>query len=116
MKNIYIVPQCNICRNSVLNFDEVYLIEYDNEFPNSHHIYYNDFLLAPENIVIDSIWLSEAQRKVTKPDKSTRLTTNLFNNTRYISFLENLIMYMELRDKITTVHKVIKFEQEAWLK
>ena len=99
---------CNICKNSVLNLDEGYLIEYDIEFPNSHHNYYHDFPLALENLVIDPKWLSEAQREVTKPDKSTRLTTNLFNKRHYVSFLENLIMYMDLGAKITTVHKVIK--------
>ena len=116
MKNINLNTECNIYKNSVFNLFEGYFIEYDIEFPNSHHNYYNDFLLAPENLVIDPKWLSEAQREVTKPDKSTRLTTNLFYKPHYLSFLENLIMYINLGAKITTVHKVIKFEQETWLK
>ena len=51
---------CNTCDNSILNLNERYLIEYDIEFKNEYHNYY-DLPLAPKNIVINPKWLSPNQ-------------------------------------------------------
>ena len=71
------------------------------EYPLWLHDLHNDNPLAPESINVGNV---------------EKLIPNLNNKTKYILYYENLKLYEKLGLKITKIHRVIKFEESAWLK
>jgi hypothetical protein len=59
----------------------------------------------------------ELRAEYDMPDRarSTKLVPNLRNKTKYMCHYRNLRFYLEHGLRLTKVHRVIKFDQSAWL-
>ena len=51
-----------------------------------------------------------------KIQKVEKLVTNLHDKTEYVSYIRNLKQALNHRLILKKVHRVIKFNQKAWLK
>ena len=96
-------------------------MEVDLEYPEEKHDLHNDYPLAPERLVAKDEWFSQYQIKLIKNLKSTghnvrKLAPNLMDKTRYVLHSKNLQLYVSLGMKVTKVHKVLQFNQSAWMK
>ena len=92
----------------------------DLEYPEELHDEHNDYPLAPERkIVKDSLlspYCKELQTKLTiGSDKVEKLVPNLLDKKGYVADIRNIEYYIVKGLKVTKVHKVITFHQEAWL-
>ena len=81
--------------------DTAYILQVDLEYPKELHDVHNDYPLAPEPF------------KIKKIDK---LTTNLYNKTKYILHLKNLQLYLNLGLKLTKIYKVLASDQKDWMR
>ena len=77
------------------------ILEVDLDYPESLHDAHNDYLLAPERIIINKV---------------DKLVPNLNNKKNYVIHYVNLKLYERLGLKITKIHRGLKFEERAWLK
>jgi len=103
------------------NNGEGYILEVDLEYPNDLHDLHNDFPLAPENVLIDNSMLSpwaKNQQKIIglHENKTGKLCTTLTNKNKYVLHARNLHYYIEKGMKLTHIHRIISFQQKAWLK
>ena len=78
-----------------------YVLQVDLDYPDHLHDNHSDYPLAPEHLKID---------------KTVKLTQNLQNKKHYILHTDNLKYYLSKGLILKTIHKVIKFNQSAWLK
>jgi len=98
--------------------DTGYIIECYLEYPEALHSKHSDYPLAPEHLTvtedmlssfslscIDSYW--KAQKK---------LMPNLYNKSKYVTHYRNLQFYVEQGLKVTRIHRILAFDQSAWLK
>ena len=113
------------------------IFEVDMRYPRELHEQHNDYPLAPERLSIPFEWLSAKQlsllvtherenliatgRNFIGPIKprvpaTEKLVPNLFDKERYTLHYRNLRQYIELGMEVTHVHRVLYFEQEAWLR
>ena len=76
------------------------ILEVDLEYPKSLHDLYNDYPLAPEQIVVNKV---------------SKLIPNLGDKKKYILHYENLKQYLRLGLKLTHIHRGIKFKESPWL-
>ena len=74
-----------------------FVLEVDLEYGRHLHDDHNCFPLAPEKF-------------------NHKLTPNLNNKQNYILHYKALELYLQLGLKVTKCHRVLQFEQEAWLK
>ena len=100
---------------------EGFILEVDLEYPSHLHDTHNDYPLAPERMKITDSMLSPYAKSVLQdlnlPSTSTeKLVTNLNNKKNYVIHYRSLKLYLELGMKLTKIHKVLKFNQSAWLK
>ena len=94
-----------------------YILEIDCEFPDELHDKFNDYPLAPEQMIITREMLSPLQQSMVKASgKVQKLVPNLRSKTKYVIHHRTLKKYMDLGMLVTKVHRVIEFEEEAWLK
>ena len=98
-----------------------YFLEVDLEYPEELHDLHSDYPLAPEKMAISSDMLSPYQQSLKKelnykPAKVEKLVPNLWNKTKYVIHYRNLKQCLSLGLKLTKVHRVLQFKQEAWLK
>lgn len=105
------------------------LIEVDAYLPNEYHDIQNDYPCFPENIDITKDMWSPYQREMFnylnkgKQDASEiigvsldrKLSPNLKPKVKHVIHLKTLKLFMELGWKITKVHRVLSFRQEAWM-
>ena len=72
---------------------------------------------APENITIDSTFLSPFQENFPESSKKPckKLAPNLLPKNRYVTHYRNLLFYLELGCVLKKVHRVLEFTQYAWL-
>jgi len=101
--------------------DTGYILEVDLEYPFHLHDLHNDYPLAPESKVITEEMLSsyskELKNKLLLSGKpNAKLVPNLWNKTKYVIHYRNLKLYLQYGMKLTKIHRVIQFEQSAWLK
>ena len=78
-----------------------YVLQVDLEYPIHLHDDHNDYPLAPEHQQIN---------------KSIKLTPNLQDKKDYIIHIDNLQYYLKKGLLLKKIHRVIKFNQSAWLK
>ena len=98
-----------------------YFLEVDLEYPQELHDLHSDYPLAPEKMRIDSEMLSPYQQALKedlqyKPAKVEKLVPNLWNKKKYIIHYRTLKQCIALGLKLTKIHRVLQFKQQAWLK
>ena len=92
----------NVAKASVNNFesDEGYFLEVDVQYPEKLHELHNDLRFSLERMKIE---------------KAENLVTNLHNKTGYVIHIRNLKQALNHGLVLKKVHRVIKFNQNAWL-
>ena len=78
-----------------------YVIEADVDYPQELHDLHSDMPLLPERMVIN---------------KTKKLVCNLHNKKNYVAHINLLKQALSHGLNLKKVHRVIEFEQEAWLK
>ena len=81
--------------------DKGYVIEADVDYPQELHDLHSDMPFLPERMVIN---------------KTKKLVCNLHNKKNYVAHINALKQALDHGLKLKKVHRVIEFEQEAWLK
>ena len=81
--------------------DKGYVIEADVDYPQELHDLHSDMPFLPERMVIN---------------KTKKLVCNLHNKKNYAAHINMLKQALDHGLKLKKVHRVIEFEQEAWLK
>ena len=81
--------------------DEGYFLEVDIEDPENLHNFHNDFPFLHERMKIEKVG---------------KLVANLHDKTGYVIFMRNLKQALNHRLLFKKIHRVIKFNQIAWLK
>jgi hypothetical protein len=98
-----------------------YALEVDFEYPEELHDEHNDLPLAPERCKVPPAWLSSYQRKLMNDLKYSaanvpKLVPNLNDKKHYIVHYRNLQLYLSLGLKIKKIHRVLAFNQSAWMR
>ena len=111
-----------------------YILEVDMDYPKELHDEHNDYPLAPEKLNVTRSMLSDLQslmydkfykqRHNKDPTNENipplpiheKLVPNLRNKTNYIVHGLNLKFYIDHGLTITKIHRVLEFQQSAWLK
>ena len=83
------------------NSDKGYISEVDVEYPKNLHKLHSDLPFLPERMKIN---------------KSTKLVCHIQNKENYVVQIRALKQALDHGLKLTKVHRVIEFRQEAWLK
>ena len=83
------------------NSDKGYILEVDVDYPSKLHRLHSDMPFLPERMKID---------------KTQKLVCNLHDKKKYIVHISVLKQALNHGLKLKKVHRVIEFNQEAWLK
>ena len=81
------------------NSDKGYILEVDVDYPSKLHKLHSDMPFLPEKI-----------------DKIQKLVCNLRDKKKYVVHISILKQALDHEVKLKKVHRVIEFNQEAWLK
>ena len=81
--------------------DEGYILEVEVKYPRKLHDLHSDLPFLPKRIKID---------------KCKKLVCNLRNKKKYVVHIRSLKQALNHRLKFKKVHRIIEFNQEAWLK
>ncbi|XP_068761891.1 uncharacterized protein [Montipora capricornis] len=88
-------------------------------YPEELHDLHNDYPLGPEKKVNKDMLSNYCQEIADKFNVSTglvhKLIPTLSNKEKYVLHYRNLQLYTDLGLKITKVHRVLEFNQSAWL-
>lgn len=102
-----------------------YFLEVDATIPEELHDYFNDYCPFPENLEVTDDMLSNWQKETSdmydtiKQKVSSgvkKLIPNLMDKKKYVVHFKLLKLWLELGCKVTKIHRVLKFRQEAWMK
>ncbi|BFZ23189.1 hypothetical protein BsWGS_26228 [Bradybaena similaris] len=98
-----------------------YTVEVDLEYPEHLHESHNDYPLAPEKMSVPREWLSEYQNTLVdklggKFTEGEKLVPHFHPRQRYVLHYRSLQQYVSLGMKVTKIHRVVQFRQEAWMK
>jgi hypothetical protein len=93
----------------------------DLEYPLELHDLHNDYPCAAESIIIKEKELSTYNKNnliqnELKHAPTPKLIPNLKNKCKYIVHYKNLQCYINKGLKVTKIHKVMSFNQFAWMK
>ena len=83
------------------NYNKGYIIEVDVRYPKRLHKLHSNLPFLPERMKID---------------KCYKLVCNLFNKKKYVVHINSLKQVLNQGLKLKKIHRVIKFNQEEWLK
>ena len=83
------------------NSDKGYILEVDVDYPSKLHKLHTDMPFLPERMKID---------------KTKKLVCNLRDKKKYVVHISILKQALNHALKLKKVHRVIEFNQEAWLK
>ena len=83
------------------NNDKGYILQVDIKYPKKLHDIHSDLPFLPE------------RRKI---DKCKKLVCNLRNKNKYVVHIKSLKQALNHRLKLKKIHRIIEFNQEAWLK
>ena len=97
------------------------ILEVDLEYPEDLHGVHNDYPLAAEKVKVTEDMLSSYSKKIAEKYKIStglvhKLIPTLSNKEKYVLHYRNLQLYIDLGLKVTKVHRVLQFDQSAWLK
>ena len=81
--------------------DKGYIFEVDVKYPRRLHDLHSDLQFLPKRIKID---------------KCKKLVCNLRNKKKYVVYIRSLKQALNYGLKLKKVHRIIKFNQESWLK
>ena len=81
--------------------DEGYFLKVDVQYPEKLRELHNDLPFLPEGMKIEKV---------------EKLVTNLYGRIEYVIHIRNLKQALNHRLILKKVHRVIKFNQNAWLK
>ena len=81
--------------------DKGYIFEVDVEYPKHLHDLYSDLSFLPERMKIN---------------KCNKLVCNLYDKNNYVVHIRSLKQALDHGLILKKVHRVIQFNQEAWLK
>ncbi|KAG1657387.1 hypothetical protein GQR58_023376 [Nymphon striatum] len=102
------------------NVDEKYgyFFVVDLAYPSKIHDLTCDFPLASEHMKITDDMLSDYMKNlpIKKGAPTQKLTLNQFDKIEYKVFYPVLKFYLEMGMKITKIHRIIKYDQEPFLK
>ena len=98
-----------------------YILDVDMKYPKSLHPQHTDYPLAPEKMKVKKEWLSKKQHELIERSgqrytPTEKLIPNLYDKKRYVVHYRNLQYYLKKGMVITKIHRVIKFDQKAWMK
>ena len=125
LKNIKWAKKTPIVENWNENDEFGYIMEVDLEYPETLHDFHSDYPLAPEIMNVNVSMLSDYQKQVfkiyydgksPKDEKTSKLILNLKDKEKYVVHIKTLQYYLKMGMKMTKVHRIIKFQQRAWLK
>ena len=80
--------------------DKGYILEVDVKYPRKLHDLHSDLPFLPKRMKID---------------QCKKLVCNLRNNKKYVVHIRSLKQALNHRLKLKKVHRIIEFNQEAWL-
>ena len=107
-------------KNQVNEQDKGYFFKVDLEYPKELHDLHDTFPCAPEHMKIKEEMLSSYQKelgeKLGVKYGNEKLCLTLNDKEGYVLHYRNLKQYLDLGLKLTKVHKVLEFNQSAWLK
>ena len=83
------------------NSDKSYILEVDVDYPSKLHKLHSDMPFLPERMIID---------------KTKKLVCNLHDKKNYVVHISVLKQALDHGLKLRKVHRVIEFNQKAWLK
>ena len=83
------------------NSSKGYILEVDFDYPSKLHKLHSDMPFLPERMKID---------------KTQKLVCNLHDKKKYVVHISILKQALDHGLKLKKVHRVIEFNQEAWLK
>ena len=98
-----------------------YILEVDLEYPQNIHRDTQDYPLAAEKIVVKNSYLSphsqqlKQELRLPKHSKVEKLVPNLWDKKHYVVHFSNLKYYLKRGMKLVKIHRVLSFEQRAWL-
>ena len=116
--------------NQILNMTEDssigFILEVDLEYPEELHEDHQDYTLAPTKESVHQDWLSPYQTNLLEQmknqviarrsiGKTKKLLQTLHDKSNYTIRYKLLQLFVRLGLKVKKVHRVLKFEQEAWL-
>ena len=101
----WVKNKSKIDKNFIKSYDEDsdkgYIFEVDVEYPRRLHDLHSDLPFLPERMKID---------------KCKKLVCNLHDKKKYVVHIKSLKQALHYGLKLEKVHRVIEFNQEAWLK
>jgi len=95
--------------------DTGYILEVDLQYPDELHDSHSDLPLAPEHLKVMPDMLSDYSKTDTNFHGQVALTPNLYDKTKYVLYLRNLQLYTQLGMKVQKIHRVLAFDQKAYL-
>jgi len=98
-----------------LDGNKGFLLEVDLSYPPELHDAHSDLPLAPEHITVTPQMLSEYNSADNTFRGQTCLVPNLWDKSRYVLHITNLKLYTYLGMKVDQIHKVMEFDQKAFL-
>ena len=102
--------------------DAGYMFEVDLVYPKNLHLneMHDNFPLAPEALKINEDMLSPYQKDLGEDLNvsygSEKLCLTLKDKNKYICHYRNLKFYLKHGLKLKKIHKILQFDQSAWLK
>ena len=109
-----------IILNTADNDDIGYIVECDLTFPKHLHDKFKNFPPCPENITPKKEWLSQFQNYLIEEQQHNtncnKLVPHLYEHKNYCIHYRNLKFIKSLGVEIGTVHNVVSFIQEPWMK
>ena len=88
-------------KNFYENSKKGYILEVDAKYPQKLHDLHSDLPFLPKRIKID---------------KCKKLVCNLYNKKKYVVYIKSLKQSLNYGLKLKKVHRIIEFNQKAWLK
>jgi hypothetical protein len=100
-----------------------YILEVDLDYPDELHDAHNDYPLAPVHFAVPNAKMApRAKELLTKFGKKStadcdeKLVPTLLGRERYVVHYLNLQFYLKKGMVLRKIHRILQFEQEAWLR